>query len=561
MWRFALPSVLVAKNFIAVEMSGNASSDEENFEDALGDIPCPMEMDLQTSINETITALDLFLNNKFSDALQRMKPRANSSMYHALGYGTILYIQAIMTYEMEDIEAAIDSLKKAAHVCKKFQKNNSVTASLKKMISSADYSEYTEEQIHAELCYAECLLQRAVLTFIQDESVVNFFKGGIKIRTCYKSYKECLNILNKRSWNNQCLKIHFESGVKMGVGAFNLVLGLKELDEGFSLSESLRSPLCSTVLLTYHTGAMFLYFSGRVEEIKGDIDKAITRFEESVSVQKEWVQFHHICYWELMWCHCYNGNWTKAAEFAEHLLQGSRWSKAMYTYQKASFLCMQANYKKDIEEIKSLLSQVPGLKQRIAGKSLPIEKFAAKKSQRFFAQDNMLILPALELLYVWNGFTILGQQKTLITSMFAEVEKAEILLKNEQDKFHTENLCLVLFLKGMCYRYLDSPLLAEECFSKIYKMENALHEDIYLVPFSLLELGLLSINAGEFKTAEILFDKAMNYEKFGLDGRLHFRVHSAKNKIKQNGQHLSVQTSNPLPTPNPSPTAPRTSLL
>ena len=31
--------------------------------------------------------------------------------------------------------------------------------------------------------------------------------------------------------------------------------------------------------------------------------QAIAKFEESVDAQSEWRQFHHLCYWELMWCH------------------------------------------------------------------------------------------------------------------------------------------------------------------------------------------------------------------------------------------------------------------
>ena len=50
-------------------------------------------------------------------------------------------------------------------------------------------------------------------------------------------------------------------------------------------------------------GALILFYAGRIEEIKGNISAAICKFEESIASQKEWKQFHHICFWELMWCH------------------------------------------------------------------------------------------------------------------------------------------------------------------------------------------------------------------------------------------------------------------
>jgi hypothetical protein len=45
------------------------------------------------------------------------------------------------------------------------------------------------EEIHAELCYAECLLLRAVLTFIEDENLISFVKGGLRMRSCLNAYK------------------------------------------------------------------------------------------------------------------------------------------------------------------------------------------------------------------------------------------------------------------------------------------------------------------------------------------------------------------------------------
>jgi Protein of unknown function (DUF3808) len=79
------------------------------------------------------------------------------------------------------------------------------------------------EEVHAELCYAEALLLKSVLTFIEDETLVSFIRAGIKIRSCFNSYRECKYILGHRTWTDECHKVHFESGVRMGVGAFNLV--------------------------------------------------------------------------------------------------------------------------------------------------------------------------------------------------------------------------------------------------------------------------------------------------------------------------------------------------
>lgn len=68
-------------------------------------------------------------------------------------------------------------------------------------------------------------------------------------------------------------------------------------------------------------------------------------------------------------------------------------------------------------------SDVPKYKQRIAGKSLPMEKFAVKKSQRFFSQNNRLFMPAVELLYLWNLFNVFGKQKTLCDGLYRLIDK------------------------------------------------------------------------------------------------------------------------------------------
>lgn len=42
----------------------------------------------------------------------------------------------------------------------------------------------------------------------------------------FKIYRECNNILSQRKWENLNSKLHFESGVRMGMGTFNLMISL-----------------------------------------------------------------------------------------------------------------------------------------------------------------------------------------------------------------------------------------------------------------------------------------------------------------------------------------------
>lgn len=119
------------------------------------------------------------------------------------------------------------------------------------------------EEMHAELCYAEVLLQKAALTFL-DESLISFIKGGMKIRHSYQIYKwgprcwlvweiqdiqgckmlnvatigalfisvrcyflnrDCQDLSNvvKDLEKQKSTYVHFKGGVNMGIGSFNLV--------------------------------------------------------------------------------------------------------------------------------------------------------------------------------------------------------------------------------------------------------------------------------------------------------------------------------------------------
>lgn len=599
-----LPQSSPLGNMASVGGTGGPSSstatsgeEEEKFEDAFEIIPVASKMDLKCALEECSMALNLFLNNKFSEALELLRPWSKDSMYHALGYGSILVMQAVMTFEQQDIQMGIATMKEALQTCQKFRKRSTVVESLSSLVSKQTVDQLSEEEMHAELCYAECLLQKAALTFVQDENMINFIKGGLKIRTSYQIYKsaalfarECHQVLQmtQDSANKNETFYQFEGGVQLGIGAFNLMLsllpgriirllefigfsgnrelGIQQLQEGAS-GASLRAILCTFTLLVYYTyvtlilgtgeanlveaeallhpyrqkfpkGAIILFYDARIHILKGNFEEAQVAFQECIKAQQEWRQIHHICYWELMWSYIFQQKWLEAYRYADLLCKESKWSKAMYVFQKAAILCMlpEEDVKTTGEDMVALFRQVEGLKQRIAGKSIPTEKFAVRKSRRYrLTPPVKLILPALEMMYVWNGFLIVGKRTDLIESLLVTVEKEENNLKNEtnHNEYYMDDVCLLQLLKGLCLKHLGRFLQAELCFNQIIQSEKQLKYDHYLVPYTMYELGLLYKDKDDREKAIRFIEAAKNnYKDYSLESRLHFRIHAALNSLK-----------------------------
>lgn len=277
-----------------------------------------------------------------------------------------------------------------------------------------------------------------------------------------------------------------------------------------------------------------LFYHARIELLKGNLEEAQEVFRKCVSVQEEWKQFHHLCYWELMWINVFQQNWMQAYYYSDLLCKESKWSKATYVFLKAAILSMlpEEDVVATNENVVTLFRQVDSLKQRIAGKSLPTEKFAVRKARRYSASlpaPVKLILPALEMMYVWNGFSIVSKRKDLSENLLVTVEKAETALQSQNfNSFSVDDECLVKLLKGCCLKNLQRPLQAELCYNHVVESEKLLKYDHYLVPFTLFELASLYKSQGEIdKAIKFLETARNNYKDYSLESRLHFRIQAA----------------------------------
>ncbi|XP_065165707.1 tetratricopeptide repeat protein 39B-like [Atheta coriaria] len=579
-----MPTTPTMLNNVEPDMD-NDDDDYDDFQDA---IEMPADMTLEKAVEEAQHAINLFFNNKIDDAKDLMTPWANVSMYHALGNAVFTFLEAMLTFEHRQLVNAGNALKHSIAVCNRYRRKNTIGESLGKMVKNPNFEKYTEMEAHAELCHAECLLLKAMLTFLEDETLSSFIKAGIKIRSCYNSYKDCQQILKKQKWGNSPTVGHFESGVKMGIGTFNLMIsmlpsrvikllefigfsgnknvGMNDLLSGYSM-DGLRQILCCMTLLGYHLivlyvlshqegdlklaeeilavqlkkypkGAWFLFFKARLEFMKGNLNVSQEWYVKSWKSQDIWPQFHHFCFWELLWVNSVKTDWKEALVYSNYLLEGSRWSRTMYSYQKAALMIMQDEELSNTDRVvvHNLMKDVPKYKQRIAGKSLPMEKFAIRKAERFFNQSETLILPVIELMFLWNLFKLLRKSFNMAEKVLKLIEKAlrNLTYSVPLNKYDNDNRAMLLLLKGACLRQMASPLQALECLETAISLQKEIIEDNYIVPYAIVELALLEWDAGNREKAILsLEDAKRNYSGYSLESRLHFRIHTALTEFKR----------------------------
>nr|XP_007969080.2 tetratricopeptide repeat protein 39B-like [Chlorocebus sabaeus] len=568
---------------MSLTVSKIKSNQEDKFEDACESIPVATTMNLPSSLEECTTGLYLFLNNRFSDAINLIHPWSKNSMYHSLMYGILMVVKAILTFEPHDLQIGMMAAKDALKTCDNFRKKTKMT--LSHLVNRQGITAITEEELHAEVCYAECLMLKSFISLIQEESMLAFLKSGISVGSSYHIYKDCQQVLTQIPDNHSKAHKHLVGGIKFGLGAFNLMLSLMppktlkllniigysgDREVGLALlhesaSEThINSILSLLTLLFYYnyvyvafgvekvynsaTEDLFLvylqkfpncvifkFFHARSSMLKGDFENAQLKLQECIFTQNEWEQVHHLCYWEFMWCHILLQDWRQAYHYANLLSQHSRWSKAIYVYSKAITLALlPSDFVKSVsEDMNSLFLKVESLKIKFLGSAVPIEKFVAEKGQRYGTTTGWFTAqPLLEFIYAWSGFLVMSKKNELISSWLSIIDKGEDLLQENPHKVYgTDDISLLNLLKGLCLKHLGKYSKAEYYFNCVIQKKKLLKYDHYLVPYTYYELGILHYLKGDYDSATKNLDNVRNYKDYSMETRLQFRTHIALEQI------------------------------
>lgn len=165
-----------------------------------------------------------------------------------------------------------------------------------------------------------------------------------------------------------------------------------------------------------------------------------------------------------------------------------------------------------------IFRDVPRYKQRIAGKSLPMEKFAVKKAERYYNQNESLTVPILELMYIWNLFKSLKRQQDAAQDIYKIIDREHRKLNSAPatNKYHCDNVALLYLLKGACLRQMGSLEYALECLELAISLHKSIQDDHYVVPYAIVELALLEWDRGNTEKAALALEDA-KYENYSCD--------------------------------------------
>ena len=146
-------------------------------------------------------------------------------------------------------------------------------------------------------------------------------------------------------------------------------------------------------------------------------------------------------------------------------MKESKWSRCVYTYLLCIFFAADetVDEARRNETINALAGKVDGLRLRIAGKSIPVEKYCGRKAKRFVATQSLLFAH-YEFIYFWNGFDIFGKNPKMVRGVLEDMDRVWELKKSTCD---IDDYCLYYFLKGVSLRHLHLNAQAEECFKAV----------------------------------------------------------------------------------------------
>ncbi|KAI8393578.1 uncharacterized protein BYT42DRAFT_551547 [Radiomyces spectabilis] len=196
---------------------------------AADDPTIPSSQLIEFWIAETQRGLDAFFDDQFDIAQSIFMQHASESPFHAVGCALMAYVEAMLGFEAEKIQYALDRIAAAESLARQFAKKSrqrhktsdtdTLSSSTHQTDSDAEtdpgtvsisFGSETKEvtdkshkkrshhrspgSIHYDLLETNCMLMSATIQFLRN-SWIEYMKAAYKLRKAYKMYEQMFEVL------------------------------------------------------------------------------------------------------------------------------------------------------------------------------------------------------------------------------------------------------------------------------------------------------------------------------------------------------------------------------
>ena len=265
------------------------------------------------------------------------------------------------------MENAKNQVQKHLDVCEKRRPRRGNFAS--RFFRKEDYNNYSDEEMLAELNFAEALFLYAILTFFNGQTIVTLIRAAFKLHTSYNILCFCYEVQKSdaKTWTHEHCKYTFDAGVLNAIGFVNLMLsnlpssilklmaiagmtgdrqlGIRCLTAASQMDNQIRIQLNYCMILGYNIyleqmlglgeggtdwaeqvasgflarhpdGAIPLFLNARVALLRSDPRRALDLYHRCLRLKSDWKQIDLFCYFDLIWGYAIMEDWSNAAKYS-----------------------------------------------------------------------------------------------------------------------------------------------------------------------------------------------------------------------------------------------------
>lgn len=222
------------------------------------------------------------------------------------------------------------------------------------------------------------------------------------------------------------------------------------------------------------------------------------------------------------------------------LKEECKWSRSLFAFMYAIFASQASKESKDAklaDSMREALMDVPRVKRHFGGKKAFHEKIVIEKAAVYVSHPEKMILPQLDLMYLWNLFIQASHNPPSLKKIKLMIEQELDLVKKEDNP---DLFFYLTFMRGCAYSACRYDAIATDSFLHVIASQDLIVNEKHLVPQACFEMGMVYRRAGDVDESKKWFRKTKKYSGYLTETMITFRIDCALKAYDDKDRKLST---------------------